>query len=409
VKSRIRVTRAVVALVAVACVASVCGSSSKAFAGSAKGSPIKIGFELGLTGTEASLFSVAKPVIASWASYVNANGGIAGHQVDPVIVDSQSQPAAALVAAKSLVQKGVVAVMVGDAATETITAPYFSSQNIADLGVSYVAQDQTLKNVYTSFTSAEVEYPGTVAVGKAAGYTKMAAIGCLESPACAAAEAVYKADAPSIGVTYEGTSDVSFSQPSYTAECLQEIGTGAKFLELDLAPSTQKTVATTCVQQGFKGAFGAPESAADILFLKTIPNTKWIGVLNGFPWWVNSPPVNTFRAAMKKYAPTADYQTPTATAYWAALQLFRSALSKSTGSVTATSVIQALGTVKKQTLGGLLAQPVSFAAGQMGNTVSCYWGYEYTAGKAHPTLLPTLGKSGNGPGPLASTCYPPKS
>jgi branched-chain amino acid transport system substrate-binding protein len=399
----------VLAAIAITLSAAVTLGEGTAGASSPKGPPIKLGFVLAQTGQSASIFTIAKPVVLAWAKYVNANGGIAGHPVDAIVLDSQSAPAASLAAAKSLVSQGVVAVMVGDASTESAMVPYFSTQGIADLGVFYAAADQTVKNVYNTATCALPAAAGTVSVAKATGSTKFASIGCLEAPTCAQAAVLYQSTAPKLGVTFTGKTLVSFDQPSYTAACLSTIGSGAKFIELDLAPSTQSKVATACDQQGFKGIFGAPQSAANIPFLTTITGSKWGGVLNGFPWWANNPQVKAFRAAMGKYAKSTQYQTPTATAYWAALQLFKQAMSGAKGTVTKSSVIKALGKVKNQTLGGILAQPITFTANQKGNTVSCYWGYQYTAGKTNPTTTPVQGKSGNGAsGSLATSCYPLK-
>jgi branched-chain amino acid transport system substrate-binding protein len=399
----------VLAAIAITLSAVVTLAGGTAGAKSPSGSPIKLGFAIAQTGQAASIFKVAKSVVLAWEKSVNASGGIAGHKVDAIIVDSQSEPAAALAAAKSLVSQGVVAIMVGDTSAESAMVPYFSSQGIPDLGVFYDAADYSLKNVYDSGVSQAAAAAGTVTVAKGTGATKFAQIGCLESPACAQAGDLYQSIAPKVGITFTGKTLVAFNQPSYTAACLSAIGTGASFLELDLAPATQAVVATACDQQGFKGEFGAPQSAANIPFLTTIKGSKWSGVLNAFPWWVNNPQVNAFRAAMKKYAPSAPYQTPTATAYWAALQLFKQAMSGATGPVTTASVIKDLGKVKNQTLGGILAQPITWTANQSGNTLNCYWGYEYKAGNANPTSIPLQGKSGNGAsGPLATTCYPLK-
>jgi branched-chain amino acid transport system substrate-binding protein len=110
----------------------------------------------------------------------------------------------------------------------------------------------------------------------------------------------------------------------------------------------------------------------------------------------------------RKHKAWLDYRDPTSTAVYAGLQVFKMAMNNISGAVTKATVLQAMGTVKNETLDGLLAQPITFQAGQPAPKVNCFWLYKYKAGDKDFTALTPQGTSGNGAqGDLASACFPP--
>ncbi|HVX23161.1 MAG TPA: ABC transporter substrate-binding protein [Acidimicrobiales bacterium] len=372
-----------------------------------KGAPIKIGFVIPKSGEEGPLFTGIQPAAQAWAKYTNANGGVAGHPVKIVVGDSQSSPPAALAAVQSLVTQGVVAVVSADPISEGSTVPYLVSKNIPILGIGYSSVLLGAKNAFNSLVSTLGTSLGELAAAKQVGKTNFTSFYCLESPSCKTAASFYQSNAPTFGVTYEGGFGISATQPSYTAECLQAISSGTNFLQLDTNTTTQGAAAKTCYQQGYKGVIGALSQEINIPAMDKVANAKWAGTLNAFPWWVNTAPVKTFRSAMKKYAPSYTYQNLTGTAMWTVLQLFAKAVSANKGAVTPASVIADYGKIKNQTLGGLLAQPVTYKANSTSAPVTCAWTYTFTSGNASPKSIPVKGKSGNGAsGGLASTCPP---
>ncbi|HVV70136.1 MAG TPA: ABC transporter substrate-binding protein, partial [Verrucomicrobiae bacterium] len=138
-----------------------------------------------------------------------------------------------------------------------------------------------------------------------------------------------------------------------------------------------------------------------------VPGAKIAGELGGFPYWATTAaPVKQFATVMAKYQPQATYDNAETTAAWAELQLFKQALSKTTGNVTPATVTKAYNTnVKNVTLNGLLPKPITFSATTKGQpNVTCYWLFKWKVGQKTPTTA-TVGKSGNGmSGALQSTC-----
>jgi branched-chain amino acid transport system substrate-binding protein len=387
-------------------------ASTSAFA-APSGSPIKIGLETALTGNLGSLYSTGAGVAKAWNKYINATGGIAGHPVQLIVIDTKDDAATGLADAATLVSDGVSAAIVTDPIAEVGSVPYLVGKGVPVLGIG---QNQNLygklPNVFASSTSVQQYLPGQVLAAKAAGKTRFGAIVCAEAPTCALALQLFKPLAPKLGVTYVGGALASATAPNYTAQCLQLIQAGANAIWIGAGNTVQDNIANNCIQQGYKGKLLATGVAqiGGTGGLSGISGSSWVIVSVGFPWWVNAAPVQQFRSVMHKYDPSLDYRAGQATSMWSTLQLFAKALSSTTGSVTGQSVITAYGKVKNQSLGGLLPQPESFTANQPAPLVSCFWVSKYEAGQHNPTSVPVLGKSGNGGTKgLASQCYPAKS
>ena len=372
-------------------------------------SPVKIGVLAGLTGDNASISTAASQVVQTWANYVNTNGGVAGHPIEVVVKDSASNAAKATAAAEALVAEDKpAAVILLDAIAEGAMAETFEANNIPILGVGYAADVYgTMNNVFQSATMVQGVIPGGLLVAKAVGAKTFGATACAESPACATVDGYFQQLAPNFDIEYTGLQKISGSAPNYTAQCLQLVDTDSEVTFLGLPPATAARVVADCDRQGYQGEYAISAGAFLQAAYEEIPGAKFVGMLNGFPWWIDNPGAAAFRDAMDEFAPDIDYRTPTATAVWSTLELFRKANVDATGDITAASVIKAYGKVKNETLDGLLPQPVTFTANQPGPILTCQWLFEWTVGDEHPTLLPPQGESGNGQtGDLATSCLP---
>jgi branched-chain amino acid transport system substrate-binding protein len=176
-------------------------------------------------------------------------------------------------------------------------------------------------------------------------------------------------------------------------------------LLLNLAQATSQSLLSDCTTQGYTGwstgIGGTP--AADAALPK---GTKGIGDSVGFPYWSDAAPVKLYRSVMTKYAPRGfDYQNADATDAWASLELFATALAHAGGSPSPSQVLNAYWNVKNQTLGGLLAQPVTFTKGKAAPQLNCLWLSVFENGKL---VAVHRGPSGNGQqGVLRSSCISP--
>lgn len=418
-----RATALKVGLVAASLVvfATACGSSSKTSSpqgsastgqgSSASGSPVKIGLAVAESGFNATQYQIAVTTAKAWEANINQSGGLGGHPVQIVIRDTAGTPATAIKVVNQLIDDDhVVALIYADSGTEPGVAKLVSSKNIA---VTYAAGiDQTTwtgtKNFFASGTMPPVANEAFVDATAAGGATNLFAIVCAEAPACAQISDSYKQRVASSGnkVKFVGLAKAAATDPTYTAQCLAAIQQKADAIAIVLTTDVALRAEKDCLQQGYKGTFVVGGGTFDQPTLDKVPGAHYVGWVGyGFPWWVDAAPVNDFRSVMQKQSPTTDFRTPWATSMWSTLQLFKATVSSTTAPLTAESVLAAYGTVKNQTLDGLLPSKLTYTAGQPSPPVNCFWLVTYTAGDKNPKLVQgdTTGNNGAS-GDLASSC-----
>lgn len=371
------------------------------------GTPIKIGFVTAASGNEISTNGAGAQVGPAWAKWVNDNGGINGHPVDVIVKDTRSEAATASAVLKDAVENDhVVALMIADNGTEASMLPYIQSSGLPVIGGT--GYSPTTWTHVPNWFPMGISFPQSVTaqtqVAKDIGAKTYTAFVCAEVPQCAAAQDLTKPIEEKLGLTNISWPAVSASAPNYTAACLTI--KKADFTNLILTPATGARVMQDCEQQGYTGTFGICCVSFSQAGAGQAPKgTKIAGVLDGFPWWADAAPVQQFRDVMARYSPKTDYRTTSATTIWQTLELFKATMSKTSGDITASSIIDAYGNIKDETLNGLLAMPLTFTKGQPAPSNSCYFGFTWTVGDKDPKTVIPAGKSANGAtGDLSSTC-----
>jgi branched-chain amino acid transport system substrate-binding protein len=386
------------------------GSSSGSTVAAPTKSPLTIGVITSITGVGGTSEKYSATTAQGWANWVNsAMGGINGHPVKLIAKDDKSDPATVLSVAKELVETDKVSLIVSaDATADIAGGAYLSQSNVPVVGFGYLP---TVWNKAPNYFSSSAVIPVLNQIQpvtvKAVGATAFADAACAEVTSCSSAAPFYKPAADSVGVKYNGLLTASSSAPSYTAECLKFIQQGTDYIEATFASAAIVHMANDCYAQGYKGWFGVAAGSTVASAFQSVNNLKLAGSMFAFPWYATAAPVKTFTDAMAKYNSGNDYKDANSTAVWSALELFRKAAANVSDDVSAQSVMSALGNnVKNETLGGLLAQPITFTAGQPSPPVKCEFMYKLEGGKFQTV---TTGTSGNGQsGDLQSSCYPPK-
>lgn len=396
-------------------VVAACGSSShSASSGAATssgptptGTPIKVGLAIAKSGFNAVQYGAAEATAQAWAASVNATGGLGGHPVQIVVADTAGTPATALKAANQLVDDdGVAALLISDSATEAALGPVLAKKTIPVIGsYGFAPTWQTTANFFPSDVLSPGSQQGDIPAAASIGVKNIFAVVCAEAPSCAQTGPPLSAQAKADGrVNYVGLATAAATDADFTSQCLAAIQAKAQGIILALTTDVAVRVERACIQQGYTGSFILGPGPWVLNQLDGVSGAKYAGLLGAFPWWVDAPPVNAFRAAMQKYAPKTDVRSVFATGMWSSLELFKIAVGKVQGDVTAASVLAAYGTIKDETVGGLLPYPVSYTAGQPTVVPKCFWLVNYTAGDKTPKVLHD-GKNGNGAsGDLASSC-----
>jgi branched-chain amino acid transport system substrate-binding protein len=378
-------------------IAALAGSGT-ATASSAKGTPIVIGSiqdETGAAGGTGSLTQGADTLNA-WTEWTNAHGGINGHPVKLIVLDSKNDPAVGLADAMTLVQSDHAVAVVGiGGATDQTWAPYLLAQKVPVIGGQQIDAEW--------FTNA-MFYPvgGTVisdiwGIEKAAaleGVKKAGVLLCTSTPACAQAEPLFKADATSVGIDLVFDSAASATQPSYTAECLAAKQAGAQAMA---AFVNDVVLARDCARQNFKpkwqNADGGPGGS-------TIASSPALGNAVGSSdhflcLGPQTAQIAQYTNVMKKYAPQwlpggKKYASGTDAdcAEFEAALAFRQAIVNADvapkATVTTADVIRGLSMFKGETLGGY-APPLTFGNGTAPNTQEkCVYLYKWKGTKFIP-------------------------
>jgi branched-chain amino acid transport system substrate-binding protein len=346
-------------------------------------------------------------VTEAWQGWINANGGIGGHPVEILVEDSKASGQVLLAAMKRFVEdENVAAVMMTDSTAEGAVGEYLGQQNVPVIGSAGfdVRLWSKLPNFFSSSTTFPSTLAGQVAAAQGVQATKFGVVVCAEVPACKEAEKIYQPLIEKNGLAYAGLATVASADANYTAACLSLMQQGADFISINLKPAIATRVMADCRQQGYTGYFGRNSNGFSQASDETVPDTKSGVNLNGFPWWADAPAAQQFRDVMKQYGDDVDYRDSGSTAAWTSLELFRKAMGSPTGDVTPQSVLAAYGTVKDETLDGLLPMPITYAGGQPAPKVPCFWLASYTAGAEHPTTLAPTSPGNGAAGDLASTC-----
>jgi branched-chain amino acid transport system substrate-binding protein len=378
------------------------------------GTPIKIGLVYSETGRTALTYGMTDGVATAWAEWVNTEmGGVNGHPVEIVLADGQSTGEGAVAAATQLVDAGVVGIVVQDTTAENAIAETITAAGIPMIGGTANGRpsdtgDAHWPNTYfPTAPSNPATAASTMMATAAVGLAKYSAAVCAEVPACAEAGKLYESVGPPLGLEYVGLVTVGAADPSYTAPCLELIGKGAEVINLGLAPQTALAVIEECNLQGYEGVYSAGNNSITAPDFEVIEGLRLIGGINGFPWWADAEPVETYRTVNETYGDGADVRNSSATTTWTALELFRKAMGASgpaaDAEVTAADVIGVYQGIKDETLDGLLPKPVSYVADGFQPGLNCFWLFDMQDGVFSSIAL---GDSGNGAeGDLATTCF----
>lgn len=316
---------------------------------------------------------------------MNAHGGINGHQVKFVFLDDQGSESIALQDAQELVQQDHVMAVVGTA-SEAVAgyASYLRSQNVPWIGSVQSgppSSDDLFFPVGTTY-----EYLPDGAPYLAAHFAHAKKFGflyCSEVPVCAQAVPLVRTQSQLDGMDLSYVSAAPLDSASYTSYCLAAKSAGVASLLPEFDATSIVTLAQNCQAQGYKPILsidGAPVG----------PITAAAPALNGtlateavFPWTANyTPAQKAFHSAIHTYEPkesSAPGYTAITAGAWVDAEMFEAAAKVMKGT-SSSSLTAALGTLKNETLGGLIS-PQSYSVGREQVVAVCFSGLQLTNGK----------------------------
>jgi branched-chain amino acid transport system substrate-binding protein len=402
--------------IAVALLMSACGSNSSdstnttsSSANAPKGTPVKIALLVDVTGQlNGGQGTSIAPVLDAWAKATNDAGGVAGHPVSIVVKDTKDNPSTAAADAQQVVaDKSVLGVVLVDAIADAAAARVLSAAGLPVIGGNgfnpavwgavngnRLARIPQMRDVFGVVTAFPANAAPFFSAAQKAGLRDIAAIDFAQDPSSKHATELIAGMSRAVGMNFLAGITVDATAPNFTAQCLQLVQKHVEYTVLTMPDSTAKRIAADCKTQGYRGTYGASAALVTPLFYDSVTDTRLIGGLTGFPWFVDAAPVKRYRQVMADNGVAADkWGRGDSTASWASVELFKKALEANArrlgSTITRERVLDAYYTIKNETLGGLLPGPVTYTKGQPAPAPRCAWLYTYENGRFTGSFTPT--------------------
>jgi branched-chain amino acid transport system substrate-binding protein len=194
---------------------------------------------------------------------------------------------------------------------------------------------------------------------------------CAEAPACSQSSAAFKAVLPKYDVQLAYTTSISYSAPSYAAQCLAAKDAGATGMVVGDASAIVEKVVSDCATQGFTPKEFTGDGTVATGWLK-IPQFDGLGgVQEDLPWFVHNSATKPMYAALAKYAPQVLNNNPNfgeiVVETWADGELAQAAMNDAhltSATPTAADMLTGLYALPKGTTLGGLTPPLHFKKGQ---------------------------------------------
>ena len=375
-------------MLAAALALTACGSGSSSAAGAAAGTPaavaakgtlITVGVVGTLSGPQASSTDQGATVAPAWADWINAAGGIDGHPVKVIVLDDKNDPAAGQADERQLASDGTAAIIVSSDNTVDAFDGAAIAKGIPLIGGAADQNDWYVKpGMFVTWTGIVPGEAAQIRVAATYGHaTKVANVYCAEVASCGETNPRLAATAKAEGTGFTDLA-VSSTAPSYTAQCLELMQEHVDYVQLNIATAVGVRFIQNCQAQGYSPTWGTSEQAIGPAYT-TLKNITMYGPAFSFPSMANAAPVTTFRAVMRKYAASGNWQQGSASSTWDGLQALAQAVKDVhvpvSAPVTSADVMAGLYEFKNENLGGELANGLSYAKGKpFGFTANpCYF------------------------------------
>ena len=362
----------------------VAGSGATAARSAGPLAPILLGNVGSYSGPVGSSLAGADTMVQVWAQWTNAHGGIAGHPVQVFTADDGGDPQRSLALVKDMVENKHVIAFVANMIPFTIQAqlPYLHQHNIPIIGG---------ENSGTAWTSDFMVFPTGTTINEALlgdyktahqrNLTKLGIVYCLESPSCGNMhDYTVNGGAARAGETVVYQSQVTITQPDYTAQCLSAQSAGAQVIFVALEANSIMRLGASCSRQNYHPIYIAT-GIQTTRELEGNPDLEgFFAAAQDFPYMLgNTPATAPYQQAVQQYAPNLRLSGATGTA-WASGQLLAKVAAGIGAQPTSQDLLNGLWSLHNETLDGL-TPPLNYSKNQPSPPVSCYFLIELKGGK----------------------------
>ena len=352
---------------------------------SATPAPITIAYITDVTGAGAAQTGSSPAAFEARLALQNAEGGVHGHKLVPLVIDDQTSPSAIGTAVQDADSKAFG--IVSQSPLFFLAAKFPKEAGIPvtgsyDDGPEWGTQPYT--NMFASDEgSVDPKYPVNTAIGdflKAHGGTVIASYGYSISPSSTrAAVATTKSFVHAGGKVGVLDTSVPYGGVDFTAAALVAKQKGVDAMVPAMTASSNYALAKTLKQTGvkLKATLFPTGYEPDVVNSPAWPTLQGDYFFSAFrPWSLPNTGTQQMQSAMEKYAHFTKSQFPTYGQYeaWLGADLMIKGLQMAGPNATHAAVIAALRGLKSYNGNGLLPHPINYAT-IFGHDLAqtCFW------------------------------------
>ena len=364
--------------------AGAAGSGATAAAPAGPLAPIVVGNVGTYSGPAGSSTAGTDTTVQVWAQWTNAHGGIAGHPVQVFTADDGGDPQRSLALVKDMVENKHVIAFVANQVPFTMQAqlPYLHQHNIPLIGGD---------NTQPLWTADSLAFPMGTTIAEAVlgdykeahrrNLPKLGLFYCIEAPACTFIhDYTVNGGAGKAGEDLVYQSQISLTQPDFTAQCLGAQSAGAQVIFLAMEANSMIRVAASCSRQNYHPLYvaTAAQTTRDLEGYSTLEGLY--ASSQDFPYMIgNTPATAQFQQAVQEYAPNLRLSGGTTIA-WASGQMLAKVAAHVGAQPTSQDLLNGLWTIHNETLNGL-TPPITFTRNQPAQPIECYFLIELRGGR----------------------------
>jgi branched-chain amino acid transport system substrate-binding protein len=210
---------------------------------------------------------------------------------------------------------------------------------------------------------------------------KLGLVYCVEAPVCSFVhDYTVNGGASRAGEDLVYQSQISLTQPDYTAQCLGAQSAGAQVVFLGMDTNSILRFAASCARQNYHPVYIQSSLAANNALLGNRDIEGFFTASQVFPFMVdNTPATAQFHQAAQQYDPSLQLSVASAVA-WSAGQLLARAASEVGAVPTTQDILNGLWRMHGETLDGL-TPPLTYVKNQPSPPVQCYFLIEIKGGR----------------------------
>jgi branched-chain amino acid transport system substrate-binding protein len=339
---------------------------------SASPAPITIAYITSITGPGGAEDSSSPAGFTARIDMQNAEGGVNGHKLVPLIIDDQTSPSEIATAVQEADSKAFG--IVSQSPLFFLAAKYPQQAGVPVTG-SYSDGPEWGEQPYTNMFSADdgsvdPKYPVNTSAGivfKKFGATKLGAYGYGISPSSSrAAIATGDSFTHAGGKTVVVNTSIPFGSVDFTSIALTAKQDGVNAIAPEMDSNSNYALAEALEQAGvkLKAAIYATGYEPDVINSPAWPSLQGGYFLSLFrPWLIPNAGTEQMQSAMEKYAHFTKSDFPSFSQYeaWAGADLMIKGLELAGPNPTHASVIKDLRNLKSYNANGLLPQSFDYA------------------------------------------------